>query len=137
MDCKVSAVSGAEACAVRYVLDRMGDRWSMLALLTLHQAGQLRFLELKSRMLEVSQRMLTQTLRHLEREGLVSREAHVGLVPRRVDYALTALGQSFIVPLMEVVQWSASHQDDLRAARAEYDKSNPTGAREAGIPAAA
>jgi DNA-binding HxlR family transcriptional regulator len=116
------AAPDADACPVRDVLDRIGDRWSMLVLLTLRQAGTLRFTALKMQIGDVSQRMLAQTLRRLEQDGLVSRTAFA-TVPPRVDYALTPLGTSLLVPLMGLVEWAAKHHGQLRAARAAYRES--------------
>lgn len=104
---------------VRDLLDRMGDRWSLLVLLALREGGTLRFTALKAQIGEVSQRMLAQTLRRLEQDGLVSRTAYP-TVPPRVDYALTALGSSLLVPLMGLVDWATRHHDQLRRARAAY-----------------
>jgi DNA-binding HxlR family transcriptional regulator len=122
MDFKASGAVEGGTCPVRALLDRMGDRWSMLVLLTLREAGTLRFSALKAQMLDVSQRMLARTLRLLERDGLVSRTVHAGVAPPRVDYALTTLGISFLVPFMGLVEWSVRHQDDLRVARAAYEE---------------
>ena len=104
---------------VRDLLDRMGDRWSLLVLLALREGGTLRFTALKAQIGEVSQRMLAQTLRRLEQDGLVSRTAYP-TVPPRVDYSLTALGSSLLVPLMGLVDWATRHHDQLRRARAAY-----------------
>jgi DNA-binding HxlR family transcriptional regulator len=112
-----------ETCPVRDVLDRIGDRWSMLVLLTLRDGGTLRFTALKTQIGDVSQRMLAQTLRRLEQDGLVSRTAYP-TVPPRVDYALTPLGSSLLVPLMGLVEWAAQHHGQLRTARAAYRKSS-------------
>lgn len=109
----------AAPCPVRDVLDRVGDRWSMLVLLTLNEAGTLRFTALKARMAEVSQRMLARTLRQLQQDGLVSRTAF-STVPPRVDYALTPLGQSIMVPLLALADWAVRHHADIRRARAAH-----------------
>jgi DNA-binding HxlR family transcriptional regulator len=79
-----------ENCPIRDVLDRLGDRWTVLVLHEL-SAGTLRFSEIRKRIADISPRMLAQTLRHLEQDGLVSREVFP-TVPPRVDYALTSLG---------------------------------------------
>ena len=114
----------AGPCPVRDVLDRIGDRWSMLVLLTLNEAGTLRFTALKARMADVSQRMLAQTLRQLQQDGLVSRTAY-STVPPRVDYALTPLGQSIMVPLLALAQWAVDHHGDLLRARAAHQAAQP------------
>ena len=110
---------GAGCCPIRDVLDRLGDRWSMLVLSTLAESGTLRFTILRSRVQDVSPRMLAQTLRRLEQDGLVSRTVHP-TIPPRVDYALTPLGASFMQPLGDLVRWADRHHGEVRAARANY-----------------
>jgi DNA-binding HxlR family transcriptional regulator len=114
-----SKASYAERCPIRDVLDRLGDRWSTLVLLTLGEAGTLRFSALKARIDDVSQRMLAQTLRRLEQDGLVTRTVHP-TIPPRVDYALTPLGHSFLPPLQGLISWADTHHDKVRAARQAY-----------------
>ena len=114
-----SKIADAEACPIRDVLDRMGDRWSMLVLLMLQEGGTLRFSALKSRIEDISQRMLAQTLRRLEQDGLVSRAVYP-TSPPRVDYALTPLGASFMQPMATLVAWADAHHDEVRAARKAY-----------------
>lgn len=113
-----STACDAAACPVRDVLDRLGDRWTVLVLKEL-AGGTLRFGEIKSRIADVSQRMLAQTLRRLEQDGLVSRRVFP-TIPPRVDYTLTELGRSLLVPLDEMVRWAVEHHDAVRAARAAY-----------------
>jgi DNA-binding HxlR family transcriptional regulator len=108
----------ADLCPVRDVLDRIGDRWSVLILYEL-QAGTLRFGELKARIEDVSQRMLAQTLRRLEEDGLVARQVFP-VIPPRVDYSLTRLGHSLLVPLQAMMQWAAKNQAAVRKARRAY-----------------
>lgn len=108
----------AEVCPVRDVLDRISDRWSMLILHEL-ESGTLRFGELKARIPDVSQRMLAMTLRRLEEDGLVRREAFA-VIPPRVDYSLTRLGRSLLVPLNAVVRWAERNHDAVRKARRSY-----------------
>jgi DNA-binding HxlR family transcriptional regulator len=110
----------AERCPIRDVLDRMGDRWSMLVLLTLGDAGTLRFTALKARIDDVSQRMLAQTLRRLEQDGLVSRTVYP-TIPPRVDYALTPLGRSFLKPLKGLIDWADANHAEVRSAREAYE----------------
>jgi DNA-binding HxlR family transcriptional regulator len=114
-----SNASYAERCPIRDVLERMGDRWSMLVLLTLQDNGTLRFTALKAQIEDVSQRMLAQTLRRLEQDGLVLRTAYP-TIPPRVDYSLTPLGQSFLKPLRELLKWAQGHHEQVRAAREAY-----------------
>jgi DNA-binding HxlR family transcriptional regulator len=109
----------AGECPIRDVLDRVGDRWSMLVLCTLAQYGTLRFTVLKSKIDDISQRMLAQTLRRLEQDGLVSRKVHA-TIPPRVEYTLTALGHSLLGPIRELVNWAKTNHRRVRAARRAY-----------------
>lgn len=116
----VTGEEAAEACrAMRQVLDRVGERWSLLAVLALSRGPQ-RFNQLRRAVEGVSQRMLTLTLRRLERDGLVSRAVHPS-VPPQVEYALTALGRSLLPPVQSLLDWSLAHRDDMDAARARFD----------------
>ncbi len=111
----------ASACAcarVGEVLSRVGDRWSTLVIYRLSE-GPMRFNALK-RELGISQRMLSLTLRELERDGLVTRTAFA-TVPPRVDYALSELGQSMRTPIRAMAQWALVHLPDIDAARARFD----------------
>lgn len=95
--------------AIRDVLDRIGDRWSVLILYALAEDGTLRFSALRDRIEDISQRMLAQTLRRLQEDGLLSRTVHP-TNPPRVDYALTPLGQSLIGPISELVSWAEENR---------------------------
>lgn len=107
-------------CPVRDVMAQVGDKWSILVLTALME-GQRRFSELKRGIGDVSQRMLTQTLRNLERDGLVSRKV-TPTIPPRVDYKLTPLGVSLVEVLQPVARWSAEQKLAIAAARARYDE---------------
>lgn len=107
-----------EPCPIRDILDRIGDRWSLLVLWSL-APGTLRFTAIKREIGDISQRMLAQTLRRLEQDGFVSRTLHP-TVPPRVDYTLTSLGLSFLVQLEALVAWADANHDAVRAARAAY-----------------
>jgi DNA-binding HxlR family transcriptional regulator len=109
----------AEACPIRDVLDRIGDRWSMLILWTLAEAGTLRFSALKARIEDISQRMLAQTLRRLEQDGLLSRTVYP-TNPPRVEYALTPLGKSLLDPVRELVRWARQNHRRVIDARRNY-----------------
>jgi DNA-binding HxlR family transcriptional regulator len=113
-----STACDAGNCPIRDVLDRLGDRWSVLVLKELAD-GTLRFGEIRARVADVSQRMLAQTLRRLEQDGLVSRRVFP-TIPPRVDYTLTDLGRSLLVPLGAMVDWAVDNHDAIRAARAAY-----------------
>jgi len=108
-------------CPIRDVLDRIGDRWSVLVLVTLRDVELLRFSELRRALGDISQRMLAQTVRHLEEDGLLERTVHP-TVPPRVDYRLTPLGHSLLVPLEALVDWAENHHDEVRAARAKFQE---------------
>lgn len=120
MNDNAPAFEDAANCPVRNVLDRIGDRWSVLILLILRDDGRpVRFSALKRRIGDISQRMLAQTLRRLEQDGLVVRTVHP-TVPPQVDYALSDLGRSLNGPLGSLVAWAAEKQPAILAARAAY-----------------
>ena len=112
-------VDTREDCEVRQILDRIGDKWSLLVIALLDR-HRLRFTELRREIDGVSQRMLTVTLRQLERDGLVRRTVHA-VVPPRVDYELTSLGVTLHETIQALVTWTESHQNEIAAARAAYD----------------
>ncbi len=108
-----------EGCEVRQILDRIGDKWSLLVIALLDNRT-VRFTELKKTIDGISQRMLTVTLRQLERDGLVRRTVHP-VVPPRVDYELTPLGVTLHATIQSLVTWTEKHQQEIAAARANYD----------------
>ena len=107
------------SCIARQALDRIADRWTILVVLALAD-GPKRFTELSRKIEGVSQKMLTQTLRGLERDGLVTRTVHA-VVPPRVDYELTDLGRMLHGPITAIQQWALGHMGDVLAARQTYD----------------
>lgn len=109
-----------EGCEVRQILDRVADKWSLLAIAHLERQT-LRFSELRRRIEGISQRMLTVTLRQLERDGLVRRTVHP-VVPPRVEYELTPLGATLHTTIRALVDWTEDHQDEIATARTEYDR---------------
>lgn len=111
-----------ESCPVRGVLDRIGDKWSTLMVLTLALRPH-RFGELKRAIPDISQRMLTQTLRDLQRDGYVARKVFP-TTPPAVEYSLTELGQSLMTPLSALVDWAVRTRDSVDAARAAFDREN-------------
>jgi DNA-binding HxlR family transcriptional regulator len=114
------------ACPTRHVLNRIADRWSMLVILALDD-GTLRFSQLRRRVEGITQKMLTQTLRGLERDGLVTREA-LATVPVTVRYTLTPLGHSLGEAVATIRGWAYDHIDDIEDARARFDaRPAPTG----------
>ena len=109
-------------CPSRQLLDRLSDKWVGLVICAL-QPGSQRFSELARTVAGVSQKMLTQTLRSLERDGLIEREVTPS-VPVRVDYRLTDLGRS-LLPVMAAVQdWAEHHMREVNAAREVYDRAS-------------
>jgi len=104
---------------VRDVLDRVGDKWTLLVIRRL-AGGPLRFTALQDAVTGISHRMLTRTLRSLERDGMVSRTVYAQ-VPPRVDYALTPLGATLLEPVMAIIEWVERHQDEVEAHRAAFD----------------
>ena len=109
----------ARGCPSRDLLDRIGDKWTVLVLGELKH-GACRFNQLRKRLSGVSEKMLTQTLRALERDGLVYRTVYPA-VPVRVEYALTPVGQTLREPLKMLTEWSVQHIAEVLAAREEYD----------------
>ena len=106
-------------CPARHLLDRIGTKWVSLVLLALADGPQ-RYSDLSRRIAGVSQKMLTQTLRNLERDGLISRTVTPS-VPVRVDYELTALGES-LLPLVKAIRdWAETNMPKVEAARDQYD----------------
>ena len=101
------------------LLQRIGDKWTVLVVTTLAD-GSRRFNELRREMPTVSERMLTLTLRNLERDGLVSRTV-TPTIPPRVDYELTQLGKSLVGPLHAIELWALEHVDDIHDAHARFD----------------
>jgi len=112
-------VSEAEGCPVREVLNRIGDKWSVGVIVLLGD-GRKRFSEQQRTIECISQRMLTLTLRGLERDGLVSRTVYAS-VPPRVEYELTALGRTLLGPVSALAEWAEAHRSDIAAARRRYD----------------
>ena len=110
----------APAClAAREVLNRVGDKWSIYIVGYLRD-GPLRFNELRRSIEGISQRMLTLTLRGLERDGLVTRTIFP-TIPPRVDYELTALGRTLLEPVLAISQWAERHREEIQASRLRFD----------------
>jgi len=110
-------------CEFREVLDRVGDKWSLLVIAMLEESPtqRARFSELRRSIPGISQRMLTATLRNLERDGLLIREVYPE-VPPRVDYELTPLGKGFMQPVRALVEWLQTNWAGIRAARDAFDR---------------
>jgi DNA-binding HxlR family transcriptional regulator len=110
-------------CHAREMLVRIGDKWSVYIIHVLGAAGTLRFNELRTQVAGISQRMLTVTLRGMERDGLVVRKVYPE-VPPRVEYSLTRLGKTLRELVRGLVKWSEAHLEEVDAARAAYDARN-------------
>lgn len=104
---------------MRLLLDRVGEKWSLLAVLALRGQPR-RFNQLRRELSGISPRMLARSLRGLERDGLVSRQVYP-TVPPQVDYALTSLGQSLLQPVDALMQWAWAHQPQMDQARSDFD----------------
>jgi DNA-binding HxlR family transcriptional regulator len=107
-------------CRAREILDRIGDKWSLYVIGLLGQ-GTKRFTELKREIDGISQRMLTVTLRGLERDGLVTRKVYA-VMPPRVEYSLTELGHTLLDKSTAIVTWAEEHLSEIDAARSSYDR---------------
>ncbi len=117
---KVSELTLEECISVREILDRVGDRWSIYIVAQLREGPQ-RFNHLKRVIEGISQRMLTLTLRGLERDGLISRTVYP-TKPPQVEYALTSLGESMAQALAVLLNWADEHRSEITRARAAYDE---------------
>lgn len=118
-------------CEVRQILDRVADKWSLLVIALLERRT-MRFSELRRAIDGVSQRMLTVTLRQLERDGLITRTVYPE-VPPRVEYQLTPMGQSLHHVIKELVVWTEEHQHQISAARDAYDSRGAAEPRPASV----
>lgn len=111
-----------EDCQVRQILDRIADKWSLLVISLLDERT-MRFGELVREIDGISKRMLTVTLRNLERDGLVRRTVHPE-VPPRVEYQLTPLGGTLLATTQALVTWTEDHQEQIAQARAAFEAAN-------------
>lgn len=109
----------AADCPVRQALDRIGDKWTTL-IIGMLENGPKRFSELQRGIGGISQKMLTQTLRSLERDGLVKRTLYPE-VPPRVEYELTPLGETLCEPIAAIIQWTEAHIEQVVASQIRYD----------------
>lgn len=106
-------------CPIRDVLSRLGDKWSMLILVTLDTNGIMRFSEIHQTIADISQRMLTVSLRTLEADGLVSRKVYAE-VPPRVEYRLTQTGESLMPHIQSLVGWAVQHTSEIIQVREQF-----------------
>ena len=119
-----SMLANAAACPIRNVLDQLGNKWSLLILLSL-QGRRRRFMEIKRSIGDITQRVLTQTLRRLERDGYVNRQVHP-TSPPTVEYWLTPMGESVLTPMGKLVAWANVHFDEVAENRRRFDASLKT-----------
>ncbi|WP_105370410.1 winged helix-turn-helix transcriptional regulator [Neorhizobium huautlense] len=112
---------GDDCRVVREILDLVGDKWTLYIIATLRN-GPVRFNELRRQIDGISQRMLTINLRRLERDGLVKRTLFP-TIPPRVDYELTEVGRTLLAPVMALVTWANSNQENIQDARVRFDAS--------------
>jgi DNA-binding HxlR family transcriptional regulator len=115
--------AGHPDCGIRDVLDRIGDKWSVLVIVEL-ASGTRRFRELQRAIDGISQRMLTLTVRRLERDGLITRTVYP-TVPSQVTYQLTDRASSLTHLVKQLAEWSLTHKDAIGTSRAQYDQQNP------------
>ena len=125
---KISAVfTGAcihkNICPVKDILARYSDKWSIYAVLLLGQYERMRFSELRMGIEGISQRMLTVTLRSLEKDGIATRTVYTE-IPPRVEYKLTALGESLVKQLLQMATWAEENFTEILKARKKYEKLN-------------
>ena len=118
-DLGVCEAANSDSEMIRDVLSRIGDKWTLLVVGVL-DAGPLRFTALHQSVRGISQRMLTHTLKHLERDGLVSRTSYPE-IPPRVEYELTPLGHTLIEPVLTLALWARSHGPTIEQNRARFD----------------
>lgn len=110
----------SDSALIRDVLTRIGDKWSLLVIGML-DAGPQRFTALHRNVSGISHRMLTHTLRQLERDGIVSRTSYPE-IPPRVEYEVTALGRTLIEPVLGLARWADTHHDEIQRSRVAFDE---------------
>lgn len=113
-----------ENCPVRQVLDRVGDKWSTLVIIILGEKGVLRFNELSASIGDISQKMLTVTLRNLVEDGLASRKMYPE-IPPRVEYELTPLGQSLLPLIQQLNAWAEENIETIKGNRNKQNTKSP------------
>ncbi|MFK5855211.1 MAG: helix-turn-helix domain-containing protein [Bacteroidota bacterium] len=119
MQKKIQIIHNPEQCPIQNVLDRFGDKWSLLIIMTLSYNNIMRFNELH-KSIGVSQKMLTVTLRTLEADGLVSRKMYPE-IPPRVEYRLTKLGKSLVPHIDSLSKWAEENQSVILKSRAKFN----------------
>lgn len=118
---KLKKFGNTDLCPVRNVIDRIGDKWSVLVLLVLEEGGVMRFNELCNYISTISQKMLTVTLRTLEADGLIKRTIYAQ-IPPKVEYELTPRGKSLLPHLHKLVSWADENMDGIKESRLTFQK---------------
>lgn len=121
MEKNLEKYEDVENCPVRNILDRFGDKWSILVLLVLSDQEVLRFNQIHKCIVTISQKMLSTTLKSLEADGLIDRKVYAE-VPPRVEYKLSERGQSLIPHLQALVEWAEQHYGNIKVSREAYQK---------------
>lgn len=116
---RIEIFSKTDKCPVRKVLDRFGDKWSMLVVMVLGEFGKMRFNELSKTIGDVSQKMLTVTLRTLEADGLVTRKIYPE-IPPRVEYELTKMGESLVPYIQSLSEWAGKNLTAIEKSRKKF-----------------
>ncbi|OGH01227.1 MAG: transcriptional regulator [Candidatus Lambdaproteobacteria bacterium RIFOXYD1_FULL_56_27] len=119
MDLLPPKYAKSDSCPVRNILDRFGDKWSVLVILVLGEVGVMRFNELNHQIGDVSQKMLSVTLKTLEADGLVDRKAYL-VIPPKVEYQLTPVGQSLLPLVRQLTQWAMVNMETIQRSREAY-----------------
>ncbi|HUW06649.1 MAG TPA: helix-turn-helix domain-containing protein [Williamwhitmania sp.] len=112
--------SKIDQCPIRNVLDRFGDKWSILVLLLLSEQGTMRFSAINSAIVDISQKMLTVTLRTLEADGLIARQIYPQ-IPPKVEYSLTERGSSLIPLIRQLAAWAVENMQSIKASREAFE----------------
>jgi len=118
-----SMLANAKSCPIRNVLDEVGNKWSLLIMLSL-KGRRRRFMEVKRSIGDITQRVLTQTLRKLERDGYVARQVYP-TSPPTVEYWLTPMGKSLLEPMGKLVIWANQNFDNVMNSRKKFDEAAP------------
>jgi len=114
-----SMLADAKVCPIRNVLDEVGNKWSLLVMLSL-VGKRRRFMDVKRSIGDITQRVLTQTLRKLERDGYINRQVYP-TSPPTVEYWLTPMGKSLLEPMAQLVMWANAHFDEVMKSRSKFD----------------
>ena len=123
MNKNIKQFAKSENCPIRSVLDRFGDKWSVLIILLLGSAGVLRFNEIQKLVGDISQKMLTVSLRHLEADGLVVRKLYPQ-VPPKVEYKLSELGHGLLPLINQLSSWASANFEEITESRKVYEEKN-------------